>query len=1433
MLFLYLSPIVRHYAAQYVQEQSDGVYTLDSLEIDWYPFTSGLQLSNVHIRCDSLLWQQRIQAGQAVPPLMDSYLPSIRLQGLWLWKLLRSQQLHVGRLLVERPRFVLYSSSMQAQAPASLLAGSSRPALRALSIGAVNIRQGTLLQQAARQPAPDTLMAHIHFQCRRFEPDSLEPFALVQALRQAQAHLSANWVGPGPLPFNIGQMKMQLSLQQGEMDWGKSVLRLQQVEVFANDTTAGMALQLRLPNIELIEPDLFALLKAQALQAAMLHLSEPELLVWGKAGGFTEPSGPGEVGVPAELLPLRLDSLHITGGRFRHYAHRGSDSLLTQMEAVQLRLEHIALQPGAPLSGALGEMGKSLEVGPFFSRNGRDTHISGQAVHFESDSGYVKMQHVRMGVQTAANGPVYAYLPALQLWDFDPISMLETGQLQLAHARLQQPRLHLFRRANGSHGPGSLSGRSFEGLYRLFEAIAINQLELSGGQVVLDELNGPPEAAITATDISLQVSDFHMKEQYGDTLPFFAEDVQLNFQVEDYAFVLPDSSYALSTRKIGFSARDSLLQLDSLQLIPYFSLQDSGKHVRLQLQLPQLKLRGIDLQQLFFYQRLRLDSLMAANATFHIQLRQDSTHARLPTLAQLELYPHLARWLKSLEVGQIGLTDMEVKVENGQGEVFRLPAVSVFARNMQLDSSSYLRPERLFYSEQFQLRIRQLGRLLPDSLHYLSLGEIGYHAHEGYIYLDSIRISPLHDGPEVANAYDIAVPHLYINGFDPLELLQQQLHLDAVQLRNPRIFTRSQSEEVKRGLDSLARANLYELIEAYLQELKIDKLILLGGELMLQQQQQAPEEAFRAREVFVMVRGFVLDSAARAQPGKLFYADDIDVGMDASNYSFVLPDSTYMLQVGHIGLSTGDSRVLVSDLHLSPIAGSQAGLAPLSWEVEVPQLQLSGLNPKEWYLDGRLNLQQLRLQKPSILMRHQQLQPAFERNPYQVYAFFRQHFSQFSIADLLIDRASFREIRHPADTLRGLQLEQLSIRALGVKPDSSDFLSPDHLFYSRDVRISVKNYDFEVDELLYKGHVKELGLHTASKELYARGLEFVPQLDQATFFARYGYARDHLEFRLPDVKVERLDLDALFQNRSFLAGKLLLQGLDIQALKDKHFPEKPDKRPPMPQQVIRELPFALRLDTVEIADGKVFFQQKVPGLKKNARFEVSEMYGRITHINNDSISLIAARPVAVFNAQARLMQTGQLDITFRFPLADTSNAYEFEGRVSRMNLDEFNPLLEQTAFVFVTDGVMDKASFQVKADYLYRKKKAIYVYRGKMRMHYHDLRLQVIDKKSMFEEGQYDAKKMASFFANTFVRKNNPGASGRFLRVGKIYYKRELNKGIAGHWVQAVISGVRSSVGLQNKDQRERLIDKLRKSRQKRKLEQFQTEDAQISVEKE
>ena len=62
---------------------------------------------------------------------------------------------------------------------------------------------------------------------------------------------------------------------------------------------------------------------------------------------------------------------------------------------------------------------------------------------------------------------------------------------------------------------------------------------------------------------------------------------------------------------------------------------------------------------------------------------------------------------------------------------------------------------------------------------------------------------------------------------------------------------------------------------------------------------------------------------------------------------------------------------------------------------------------------------------------------------------------------------------------------------------------------------------------------------------------------------------------------------------------------------------------------------------------------------------------------------------------------------------------------------------------------------------------------------------------------------LVSAIANTWVvKQNNPNR--RFLRYGKINYEVNPEKGFVNHWVQALVSGMKSSVGMMELEKKDK-----------------------------
>lgn len=1439
---VYFSPLVESYTRQSILDASKGYYMVDSMEVEWGVLNSSLTIRNFTLRSDSSLFLAQQAADTGLLPMINLFIPRIDIERFNMLELYQESLLKVAELRVQKPVMLIQqgknSTTTDSTSGEKFWKKLLPQNLQTLRLDRVSIEEGTLEFQHLDSLESSILgINNLNINLKSVQLDSstvnsISPLAIVEDIS------ISGKMSDYPFIFKEENHKINIGSFEGRVSSRSFQFNDFQIEPLLSgrliDSSNYKGISASIPQIKIHDLDLEKIFRERDFRFNTLQLEKPNIRHILPANSFVRDTVRQIFRLPF-FNGFGFDRLTIQKGNY--FAHKTAKDLLPLigLKGIQVRLEKLNIDNGDlylddlltylnTLTIKIDTIEVNLEASNY--------SVTGEDFVFHTDSGNINLGHLYIN-NSRSNFKTHfsAEIPELFISGIQLQKLLKEQKLLAQSLKIHRPLIDIYQKWGEPDSQLIIKWTKFDG-YHLIQNILgelnIGQIGITDGliSVYLPQNKAP----FMAKDIHLDIQQFIISPytHHWMQAPFYASDFDLDFNIDGYSFILPDSSYSLQASRLSFSARDSTLEVDSLLVLPLYSDSSAlSTSTKVFVGIPRIRLKGLDFYHAYFQHEVNVDSLWVLDPGLQLRnMGKKSSTFDISYLDSLELYPFISPLMNKLSIGFLTFEDAIISrqiVDSTSTRNTHLPQISLTLDHLEVDSTSKLIGKRFLYADNFKVHLNNIYQPLPDSLHHLAIKNISYTSADKHIAIDSIQLTPLvYDSTIKTNVYNITTPHIRINGLDPLELYtNKQLALNDVQIIQPLIHLLNHPEEVKKDIDSLAQANLYDFISEYLHNLEIQNLVVTEGELYLRNWGDKPENAFHADDLLVIMKGFRLDSTSWANPYNPFYAQDIDIDMDANNYSFVLPDSTYILQIGSIGMSTEDSILSAFDISLIPLEDQlRFNDANLMWQIEVPRFQVKGFEPAQWYFHQIANLKHVHITQPKVRLEHLKPTGTREHDPMEVYNFISRHFQELYIKDLLVDKASLDEIRHPVDTVKPLSIKDLSIRAKNISPDTSDFLAPEHLFYSNDVRIRIEKYGLNLPEQEYELYFDELGMHTASNQLYARGLKISPQLNHQEFFNKYGYVRDHITFHIPDVKAEHVDLDAFIHHQRFRADRLLLQGLAIDVLKDKSYPEKPDKRPPMVQDIIRDLPFYLRLDTISVANGSIDFKQYVPDLKKDAYFNLGELYADVYNLTNDSL-LLSQKVTVGLHANARIMQTGRVVLNFSIPLSDTSNMYSFEGKLSRMNFMEFNPILEQTAFVSATSGTIHQGTFNINTIQRQRKRRLEYIYKGKMKLRYSNLKLSVIDKKSMFQrEDAYDERKMVTIIANTLVNTNNPKGRGRFLRVGKIFYKREPNKGMIGHWVQALVSGMRSSVGLENKDNRERLIiPGLRKKNKKDKVQ--------------
>lgn len=175
--------------------------------------------------------------------------------------------------------------------------------------------------------------------------------------------------------------------------------------------------------------------------------------------------------------------------------------------------------------------------------------------------------------------------------------------------------------------------------------------------------------------------------------------------------------------------------------------------------------------------------------------------------------------------------------------------------------------------------------------------------------------------------------------------------------------------------------------------------------------------------------------------------------------------------------------------------------------------------------------------------------------------------------------------------------------------------------------------------------------------------------------------------------------------------------------------------------------------------------------------------------------------------QAKIMGEGKMNIELKLPLEGNLSEFECSGNVGKMKLQPLNDMLEPAINITFKDGVLDRMTFNFKANDNESK--------GWMEFLFSDLDV------ALLREDPNKQKKGLSLIANAVALSNNP-AEGKDIKVVEIGFERDKNKGIINYIYKTLQSGMVRTIIPSNKyriksDKKEKTMNSKKTDKKKTK----------------
>jgi hypothetical protein len=326
---------------------------------------------------------------------------------------------------------------------------------------------------------------------------------------------------------------------------------------------------------------------------------------------------------------------------------------------------------------------------------------------------------------------------------------------------------------------------------------------------------------------------------------------------------------------------------------------------------------------------------------------------------------------------------------------------------------------------------------------------------------------------------------------------------------------------------------------------------------------------------------------------------------------------------------------------------------------------------------------------------------------------------------------------------------------------------------------------------MYTFRIRDIRVNLPHRRIQLDSLTLTPRFARDAFFTRAGVQTDRITLYGKNAVLDNFDPDDLVNNHFLHFGKLSLNRLSMRFERDMHYPRQEVVKP-MPIDLINRIPYLFRIDSVKLNKSMISYfeyeiKSKNPGIFFIDNFNVLAQ-NMTNHLLPGDSNLVLQ-----FKGSGKLMKQADLDFTLAMPYFAPRRQWWFSAEAGKIDLTQFNPLTQNVLGLSVISG---KGSLQVpmiSGDSISSH--------GSVNFLYNKLKLRLYSRKKS-QKSKSILSPFANFFMNRVVKSNNPPFLGH-VNTGAVYFERVPEKSYINFLWKSNLSGILSTIGFNNKQQRE------------------------------
>lgn len=656
--------------------------------------------------------------------------------------------------------------------------------------------------------------------------------------------------------------------------------------------------------------------------------------------------------------------------------------------------------------------------------------------------------------------------------------------------------------------------------------LKINDFKISDGNLEYETYQGPDYDNFNIKGVTFEVKNFQVNEKSNTRSDkfFYTDDISL--EIKDQLLLLKDSIHKVTFDKFYISTLKNELGFENFKLTRRdTTLTNKKTHDHYEVNVPVLRLTGIDFLSAYNNNLLMIDSIQLVDPTINVKRRSKGAQSKKNRLKLMDI---LMLYHEQIRINHFNLSDAKLIFTDelqDQQKKYSIDHISAYVKNVKIDTVRNPKYKYGFDFDKADLVIKDYEVTLPDSMNTIKFDEFTISSNPFEITVKNLMIHPdlSTASSSKKNRMYADFPYILVSGIDFANAINKDTFLIKelfVQEPNIKIFPSSKVKTENQKLTPGGLFGIYEGLQTHAKLFTLEKFNIINGKFKLENQGEATKNEISLNNINLTLENIVVDSSTNLE-NDLFGSAQLRLSL--GNSILNLPTGT--VDFGNFRFNSIDESLKINRMNFT----LDSAATKQKLKVSLPELIVTGINPNQILFEDIIALDSLKFQNLEVLsdVSGKSLidKKTSNNSPKQLPGITINH---------LIGNKSYIDLKKAGASTFTIDGVSINISNLIVDQSLSD--NPINQFdYDKINSISVDHYDFYLTDQQHHLGAENILWNNKNSTFSMEKISLVP----------YGNPINKYDIRIPRITMSGIDLKGVLKGSYYEGNEILIEQPEI------------------------------------------------------------------------------------------------------------------------------------------------------------------------------------------------------------------------------------------------------------------------------------------------